>query len=192
MSQEHINILIEVNDTILIQQFNYQSQPQNFFELTTPIQILSSALLKETLFVIIIDGNLTAYFFNHGKLAYLLYLIIHLNIYILIQQIIQTSQLLIIKLIQLSYRIMEYQSYEILNNIHIQLLITIKSRQVCYKMEFIWRLLNKITTNYIFIQYKNFYFQLIINLLLSRLIRILILYRINYQFIYSCRDLLKN
>ncbi|CAD8201471.1 unnamed protein product [Paramecium pentaurelia] len=133
MSQEHINILIEFNDTISIQQFNYQSQPQDFFELTMPIQILSSALLKETLFVITIDGNLTAYFFNHGKLAYLLYLIIHLNIYTLIQQIIQTSQLLIIKLIQLSYRIMEYQSFEILNNIHIQLLITIKSRQVYYK-----------------------------------------------------------
>ncbi|CAD8110057.1 unnamed protein product [Paramecium primaurelia] len=117
MTQEYINILIELNDTILIQQFNYQSQPKDFYKLTMPIQILSSALLKETLFVITIDGNLTAYFLKHGQSS--LFTISNYTFKYIYTNLINYPNFLFIdnqvNLIILSYK--GYQSYEIVNSI---------------------------------------------------------------------------
>ncbi|CAD8178225.1 unnamed protein product [Paramecium octaurelia] len=59
-SKSNVNILIEFNDTIFVQKFNYQIQPEDFWPLTMPVQILSSTILQDTLFIITIDGHLTA------------------------------------------------------------------------------------------------------------------------------------
>ncbi|CAD8078481.1 unnamed protein product [Paramecium sonneborni] len=67
ISKENINVLIQLNNIIYIQKFNFQSQPQNLLEFAMPIQILSSTILKQVLFIITVDGNLMAFTLQNNQ-----------------------------------------------------------------------------------------------------------------------------
>ncbi|CAD8099975.1 unnamed protein product [Paramecium sonneborni] len=59
-SESVINVIMQFKFTVYVQQYNYDLIPINFIEFPNQIEIISATILKKILFIVFINGQLTA------------------------------------------------------------------------------------------------------------------------------------